>query len=202
MIAAEDTRHTQHLLARYGIRATLTSYFEGNETEKAEVLVQRLHGGQTVALVCDAGTPGISDPGYRLVTRCAAEGISVSPIPGPTAAIAALSISGLPTDAFSFVGFLPPKGAARRRRLEALREDRRTLILYEAPFRLHRTLRELLEVLGDRQIVMARELTKVFEEVRRGRISQVLRDAEGRRPKGEYTLVIEGKRAGKRSLVV
>lgn len=192
IIAAEDTRHTQKLLRHYNISTAQTSYHDHNKEEKAEVLISRLKEGNNVALVSDAGTPGISDPGYYLINRAIGEGIKVTPIPGPTASIAALSISGLPTDAFVFEGFLPAKRTARQKKLRELSTERRTLILFEAPHRLASTLRDIAEVLGDRRIVLTRELTKVFEEVIRGRVSEVIAKIEGRRLKGEVTLLLEG----------
>ncbi len=195
VIAAEDTRHTQHLLARYDITTPLTSYHAFHEDEKARVLVERLRAGQAVALVTDAGTPCVSDPGYALITRCIEAGIRVVPVPGPTAAIAALSVSGLPTETFLFEGFLPRKASARRRRLEALKTERRTLIVYEAPHRLVRLLADLLAVLGDRRLVAGRELTKRHEEIVRGRVSTLLAAVQERgSARGEYTLVVEGDR--------
>ena len=192
IIAAEDTRHTQKLLQHYHISTAQTSYHDHNKEEKAEILISRLKEGRDIALVSDAGTPGISDPGYYLINRAIGEGIKVTPIPGPTASIAALSISGLPTDAFVFEGFLPAKKTARQKKLRELSTERRTLILFEAPHRLTSTLRDIAEVLGDRKIVLTRELTKVFEEVIRGRVSEVIAKVEGRRLKGEMTLLLEG----------
>ena len=192
VIAAEDTRHTQKLLQHYNISTAQTSYHDHNKEEKAEILISRLKEGRDIALVSDAGTPGISDPGYYLINRAIGEGIKVMPVPGPTASIAALSISGLPTDAFVFEGFLPAKRMARQKKLRELSTERRTLILFEAPHRLASTLRDIAEVLGDRKIVLTRELTKVFEEVIRGRVSEVIAKIEGRRLKGEMTLLLEG----------
>ena len=192
IIAAEDTRHTQKLLQHYHISTPQTSYHDHNKEEKAEVLISRLQEGHDVALVSDAGTPGISDPGYYLINLAIEEGIRVMPVPGPTASIAALSISGLPTDAFVFEGFLPSKKTARQKKLRELSGERRTLILFEAPHRLASTLKDIAEVLGDRKIVLTRELTKMFEEVIRGRVSEVIAEIEGRRLKGEMTLLLEG----------
>lgn len=192
IIAAEDTRHTQKLLSHYQIHTPLTSYHDFNKEEKTAVLIHRLKEDQKVALTSDAGTPGISDPGYYLITHCLAEGITVSPVPGITAAITALSVAGLPTDSFLFEGFLPRKRTARIKKLEALRDEKRTLILYESPYRLSHTLPDLLEVLGDRRVAVARELTKVFEEVIRGRLSEVIPQFQGKRVRGEITLIVEG----------
>ncbi len=196
IIAAEDTRHTQKLLQHYHISTAQTSYHDHNKEEKAEILISRLQEGHDVALVSDAGTPGISDPGYYLINRAIEEGIRVMPVPGPTASIAALSISGLPTDAFVFEGFLPSKKTARQKKLRELSGERRTLILFEAPHRLASTLKDIAEVLGDRKIVLTRELTKIFEEVIRGRVSEVIAKIEGRRLKGEMTLLLEGAQEG------
>jgi 16S rRNA (cytidine1402-2'-O)-methyltransferase len=196
LIAAEDTRKARRLLARYRAKAPLTSLFEHNEPTKKEALVKRLVEGQTVALISEAGTPGVSDPGFRLIKRALEKGIEVIPIPGPSAHLAALVVSGLPTDSFHFFGFLPPKGGKRKKRLEEITALRGTIILYESPHRLLRTLRDLHDCCGDRQIVVARELTKLYEEVIRGPISQVLEGLEGRKIKGEITLVVAGRGKG------
>ncbi|RLA75864.1 MAG: 16S rRNA (cytidine(1402)-2'-O)-methyltransferase [Deltaproteobacteria bacterium] len=192
LIAAEDTRRTRTLLSRYRIKAPTVSFFEGNEGRRTAELLNELRGGKRIALLCDAGTPTISDPGYRLVRGAREAGIPVVPIPGPTALIAALSASGLPTDSFSFFGFLPPKGAKRRRRLEEVARSRGTVILYESPRRLIKTLEDLLEYCGDRQVVIARELTKVHEEFVRGSIRKLIEELRGRTIRGEITIVMEG----------
>ncbi len=199
VIAAEDTRHTQKLLAHLDIHTPLTSYHDFNKEGKAKVLVAKLHEGMSVALVSDAGTPTISDPGYYLINRAIEAGIIVSPIPGPSAAISALAISGLPTDRFAFEGFLPKKGRANR--LETLRSETRTLIFYESPFRILSLLCELRSIFGERKMVIAREMTKVFEEVIRGNFSTVLAGLEGKSIKGEVTLVVEGNREATRKSV-
>lgn len=191
-IAAEDTRHTRTLLNHYDIHTSLTSYHEHNEKTKAHSLVERLLHGESIALVSDAGTPAISDPGYRLVSAAVQAGIQVSPIPGPSALIAALSASGLPTDRFIFEGFLPAKKGERRDRLQRLRGEARTLIFYEAPHRLPDSLRDLREILGDRKMVLAREVSKVYEEFLRGTVSELLDEIAGREVRGELTLVIQG----------
>ena len=193
LIAAEDTRRTRKLLSTFDIHTPLVSYFEHNELKKIDKLLSHMKRGKEIALVSDAGTPGISDPGYRLVQQAIERGIPVIPIPGPSAVIAALSISGLPTDSFTFAGFLPKKGGKRRKLLEKLGDLDGTSILYESPHRLMRTLEDLLEVCGDRQIVITRELTKAFEEAIRGSIREVINTLEGRRIKGEVTIVLAGK---------
>lgn len=192
LIAAEDTRHTRKLLSKYDIHTTLTSYHDHNKEEKAPVLVSRMLEGRSVALVSDAGTPGISDPGYFLINLAADQQLPVVPIPGPTAAIAALSISGLPTNSFVFEGFLPSKQAARRRRLEELKDEKRTLVFYEAPHRIINTVDDMAAVFGDRKAVVTRELTKIHEEAIRGPLSKVLERLNSGPTKGEFTIVVHG----------
>ena len=192
LIAAEDTRHTQKLLSHYDIRTPLTSYHEHNERTKARQLVERLLQGQNIALVTDAGVPAISDPGYRIIIEAISAGIQVTPIPGPSALTAVLSVSGLPTDRFVFEGFLPAKKKQRRDRLEALRGETRTLVCFEAPHRLLESLRDIHELLGDREVVVAREVSKVYEEFLRGLASEMIDKLAGREIRGELTLVIKG----------
>ena len=192
LIAAEDTRHTRHLLDRYQIETQLTSYHDHNKEEKAPVLVARLLEGKNVALVSDAGTPGISDPGYFLINLAVDQKVPVVPIPGATAAIAALSISGLPTDSFVFEGFLPAKHLARLKRLQELAKEERTLIFYEAPHKIIRTVEDLLEVFGDRRAVITRELTKIHEEAIRGTFSAILDHLQTGSIKGEFTIIVHG----------
>jgi 16S rRNA (cytidine1402-2'-O)-methyltransferase len=194
VVAAEDTRRTGRLLARFGVGARVLSLFEGNERARTEEILELLRDGQTVAVVSDAGMPGLSDPGFRLVRACVDEAIDVRVVPGPSAAVAALVVSGLATDRFSFEGFLPKRAGERRSRLEALAADPRTVVLFESPRRLERTLQDVLEVLGDRRVAVARELTKLHEEVLRGRVSELLEGLEGREVKGEVVLVLEGAR--------
>lgn len=196
LIAAEDTRRARRLLARYQAQAPITSFFEHNEPDKKEILVTRLVDGHDIALISDAGTPGVSDPGFRLVQRAIEEGIEVIPIPGPSAHVAALVVSGLPTDSFHFFGFLPPKGTKRKKRLEEIKDLRGSIILYESPHRLLRTLQDIQDCCGDRQVVVARELTKLYEEVIRGPTSEVLEGLKGRKIKGEITLVMAGRGRG------
>ncbi len=192
IIAAEDTRHTQKLLHHYDIHTPQTSYHDHNKEEKSAILIAKLKEGHDIALVSDAGTPGISDPGYYLINRAIDEDIKISPIPGPTASIAALSISGLPTDAFVFEGFLPAKKAARRKRLQELSSERRTIIMFETPRRVSSSLEDISEILGERRVVLTRELTKMFEEVIRDRVTSVMEKIKGRSLKGEITIIIEG----------
>jgi 16S rRNA (cytidine1402-2'-O)-methyltransferase len=192
-IAAEDTRHTGKLLHHFQIKTPQLSYHEHNRNSRIPEIIAQLQQGQAIALVTDAGMPGISDPGYELVQACVEAGITVVPIPGASAAITALSAAGLPTDRFVFEGFLPAKGKPRRDRLEFLQAESRTIILYEAPHRLRQTLQDLAVVFGgERQIVLARELTKLHEEFWRGRIEQAIALYQQKEPQGEYTLVMAG----------
>lgn len=194
VIAAEDTRRTRKLLSRYGIRGRLVSYHSGNERTQTTRLVERLRKGDDVALVTDSGTPAISDPGYLLIRACIESNIPIEMVPGPSAAVAALAVSGLPTDRFAFEGFLPRRAGERRRRLESLAADPRTLVFFEAPTRVASTLEELLGVFGDRRIALARELTKVHEEVVRDTISGVLAGLSRTSLVGEFVVVVEGAR--------
>ena len=191
LIACEDTRHSGRLLAGFAIRTPTISYHEHNETSQARTLLNRLRRGRNIALISNAGTPLVSDPGYRLVNLCRRNSIPVSPVPGPSAAIAALSVSGLPTDRFLFAGFLSRQSGSMRRELKALKALKATLILYVAPHRLASTLEMAREVLGDRHACLAREMTKIHESFYQGTLSEIGSRA-GSRPKGEYTLVIEG----------
>ena len=190
LIACEDTRQTQKLLHHYGIRKEMVSYHEHNELTRSPELVIELEQGAQIALVSDAGTPGISDPGHRLVTLCLRHHIPVVPIPGPSALVAALAASGLPTEEFLFVGFLPARAGARRKALEALKTESRTLIFYEAPHRVVETLADALDILGARPAVIAREVTKIHEEFLRGPLADLLESARKRAPRGEITLLI------------
>jgi 16S rRNA (cytidine1402-2'-O)-methyltransferase len=190
VIACEDTRQTQKLLHHYGIRKEMVSYHDHNELTRSPELVIDLEQGAKIALVSDAGTPGISDPGHRLVTLCLRHHIPVVPIPGPSALVAALAASGLPTEEFLFVGFLPPRSGARRKALDALKMESRTLVFYEAPHRVVETLADASEILGARPGVIAREVTKVHEEFMRGPLPELLESARKRAPRGEITLLI------------
>ena len=200
LVACEDTRRTGTLLRAHGISTPLTSYFEHNERFKGARILAALRAGRDVALVSDAGTPGISDPGYRLVRDAQTEGIAVLPVPGPSAATAALSVSGLPTDRFLFVGFLPPKAAARRRALEALAGERPTLVVFESPVRVVESLADMLAVFGDREAFLCREATKAHEEYVRAPLS-ALRERLASRDavKGEIVLVVAGAEPRSRS---
>lgn len=191
LIACEDTRHTRKLLEHYGIRTPTISYHEHNETDRAEALIQKLLSGTNIAVVSDAGTPLICDPGYRVVTAAAAAGVRVVPIPGPSAILTALTASGMPTDAFYFGGFVPQKQGARRKTFEALQRLDCTLVFYEAPHRIAETLQDIAEVYGEREIVLTRELTKLHEEFLRGTALALFRNLEkSGGAKGEITLVI------------
>lgn len=191
LIAAEDTRTTKVLLDHYGIRKPMVSYFARNERFRSEQLVERLLQGQSVAVVSDAGTPGISDPAHAIVRKAIENSIPIIPIPGPTAFVSALIASGLPTDSFVFEGFLPVK-KGRKTKLESLSRETRTIILYESPHRILKTLDEIAALFGERQVVIAREITKKFEEIVRGPISAVLREIRSKPTRGEYVLIIEG----------
>jgi 16S rRNA (cytidine1402-2'-O)-methyltransferase len=193
LVACEDTRRTGTLLRAHGIATATTSYFEHNERWKGDRILDALREGRSVALVSDAGTPGISDPGYRLVRDARASSLPVVPVPGASAAVAALSVSGLPTDRFLFVGFLPARAAARRRALEEIAAERPTLVFYESPLRVVDALADMAEVLGDREAFLCREATKVHEEYARGRLSALgARLAEREEVRGEIVLVVEG----------
>lgn len=194
-IACEDTRHTAKLLQHYGIEKPLVSYHEHNEMTRAAELVVALEQGAKIALVSDAGMPLVSDPGHRLVAMCLRHHVAVVPIPGPSALLAALSASGLPNEEFLFVGFLPQRSGERRRALERLRIEERTIIFYEAPHRVAESVADALEILGDRPACLAREVTKLHEEFRRGRLSDLSASLEERPARGEITLLIAAEDA-------
>lgn len=190
LIACEDTRHSRRLLDHHGISRPLVSYHEHNEADRSLDLLERLRQGTSIALISDAGTPLISDPGYRLVSQAAAEGLSIVPVPGASAILTALTASGLPTDSFFFGGFLPPKAGHRRRRFEELKDLESVLIFYEAPHRILECLADAADILGERPSVLTRELTKIHEEFLRGTPSQILSVLESREAiKGEITIV-------------
>ncbi len=200
LIAAEDTRHTRILLTAYDIHTPVTSLHEHNEKERSVVIVSKLEAGRNVAYVSDAGTPCISDPGYRLVDLAREQDIRVIPIPGPSAVITSLSVCGFPTDRFLFCGFLPPKENQRRKFLESIQHEENIVIFYESPARIAAVLNDVMDVLGDRQIVLARELTKMFEDIRRGRVSELLDQMSAVKPKGEFTVILQGAIPGPASI--
>lgn len=192
-IAAEDTRVTLKLMNHFDIHRPLISYYEHNKIESAAVIIPRLLGGESCVLVSDAGMPAISDPGEELVRLCAEAGIPIATVPGPSAVVTALALSGLPTQRFTFEGFLSTANKARKEHLETLRHEHRTIVIYEAPHKLIETLEDLLEVLGDRDIALCRELTKLHEEAYRTTIAQALAHYKETRPRGEFVLVIRGE---------
>ncbi len=197
MIAAENVGHTKGLCDHHDIKSKLVSYNQHNRKAKAPTIIRKLKSGHNVAIVTDAGTPGISDPGVYLITQAAKEDIHVSPIPGPSAVIAALSVSGLPAEQFVFLGFLPAKAVKRKKYLARLMSEPRTIVFFEAPHRIRAMLKDLKATLGDRQMVMLRELTKVFEDVKRGTVSEILEYLTPERARGEFTLVVAGGGQGK-----
>ncbi|GAM11434.1 ribosomal RNA small subunit methyltransferase I [Geobacter sp. OR-1] len=190
LIAAEDTRHSRKLLSHFGISTPLTAYHDHNETLKSPYLIEKLKAGQSIAIVTDAGTPCIADPGYRIVRAAAAEGITVVPIPGASATIAALSASGLPTDEFTFAGFLPSKSGKRRERLQELQGEPRLLVFYEAPHRLTATLADMAEVFGPREAIVCRELTKIYEEFNRGLLLDLVQHYAETPARGEVVILV------------
>ncbi|MBW2545293.1 MAG: 16S rRNA (cytidine(1402)-2'-O)-methyltransferase [Deltaproteobacteria bacterium] len=192
LIAAEDTRRTRILLNAYQIDTPLTSLHDRNELKKGVHLIARLNEGIDMAYVSDAGTPGISDPGYIFVKQAIAQSIKVVPVPGPVAAVAALNVSGIPMDSFVFFAFLPSRRGKRRQLLESIKEETKTMVFYESPNRLVAALKDIGEILGDRQIAVSRELTKIYEETLRGTVSEVSESLRRRKIKGEITLVISG----------
>lgn len=192
LIAAEDTRTTKVLLDHYGITKPMVSYFSYNEKQRTPQLIQHLLDGKSIALVSDAGTPGISDPAHRIVSAAIESSIPIIPIPGASAFLPALIVSGLPLEHFVFEGFLPVK-KGRKTRIESLKEESRTIVLYESPHRVLKTLTEIHAAWGNRNVVVARELTKKFEEIVRGPIASVLKTLSSKAPRGEYVLVISGR---------
>ena len=193
LIAAEDTRHTGKLLKHFGIETPVTSYFEHNKLNKLDFILEKLSTGD-VALVSDAGTPAINDPGYELVRAALASGWNVVPIPGPSAPIAALTVSGLPTDSFLYLGYLPHKTSERHKRLQEVQSQPYTLVVLESPYRIVESLEDLLSLLGDRRICVAREMTKMFEEYWRGSVSGAVDYFKSQPARGEFTLVVAGKK--------
>ncbi|MBF0216655.1 MAG: 16S rRNA (cytidine(1402)-2'-O)-methyltransferase [Candidatus Omnitrophica bacterium] len=190
LVAAEDTRRTKVLFTRYDISTPLTSYFSYNKLQKTGYLIERLKSGDKVALVSDSGTPGLSDPGEAVVRECVREGIPVVPIPGPSACLAALVASGKPTGSFIFDGFLSNKGAKRKKRLEQLLGADKTVVLYEAPHRVIKFLEDMNSLAPEKEIVLAREMTKVYEEIRRGRAATLLEWFMVNKPRGEFTIIL------------
>ena len=191
-IAAEDTRVTLKLMNHFGIKKQLISYYEHNKAESAAVIIPRLLGGESCALVTDAGMPAISDPGEDLVRQCAEAGIPIASVPGPSAVVTALAMSGLPTQRFTFEGCLSTSGKSRREHLASLKEEKRTMVIYEAPHKLVETLSDLLDTLGDRDVALCRELTKLHEEVWRTTLSEALAKYREERPRGEFVMVVRG----------
>lgn len=193
LIAAEDTRHTKILLTKYNINTPMTSYHKFNIKAKTPYIISLLKEGKNIALVSDAGMPGVSDPGHEIIREAVDQDISVEVIPGPSAAITALVASALPTDRFVFEGFLPKKPGKKRKALIRLKEEARTIILYESPFRVVKTLQDILGIFGDRPVAVCRELTKKFEETVRGTVTEVIRTFSGKPVKGEIVIVVAGK---------
>jgi len=199
IVACEDTRRTGLLLSGLGFKKRLVSYHDHNAARRVPSLIRHLKEGLTVSLVSDAGTPGVSDPAYRAVRAAIDEGIDVIPIPGPSALLAALVVSGLPLDRFVFEGFLSPKRARRKNRLAELSSETRTMVFYESPYRIIAMLTDVMDVLGDREVSVSRELTKLFEETVRGPISSTLETMQESKPRGEYTVVVRGLSAKEKS---
>ncbi len=192
LIAAEDTRHTRKLLGHYDIHTPMISYFEHNELRRSKSLLSKLEGGSDIALISNAGTPAISDPGYHIIKMCIEAGTDIVPIPGPSAFLAAVVVSGFPLHNFIFEGFLPAKRSRRVRRLRTLCSEPRTVVFYESPYRLLKFLADTLDVLGDRELVITRELTKMYEEIYRGRVSLAIQKFTEVKPRGEFTIVLRG----------
>jgi len=202
LIAAESRDHTRKLCTRYGIKIPLTSYNSHNQHYKGRVLLEKLQSGLDIALVSDAGTPGLSDPGSRLIREAIDAGIPLVPVPGVSAPLTALCISGLPIHRFVFVGFLSNKKGRRRKELEGLKQECRTMIFFESPHRLIKMLTDVYDILGDRKIALAKEMTKIFEEVKRGAISGILSSLEDKEIRGEYTIIVQGLKERDRSISV
>lgn len=190
LIAAEDTRHTRILLDCYNIKTQTTSYYEYNKFQKSDYLLKVLKEGKSIAMVSDSGTPGISDPGYKLIRLCIDSNIPIVPIPGPSGFLTALTVSGKPTSKFTFEGFLSPKSARRKNQLKRLKEEGRTAVIYESPHRILSFLIDVLEVYGDVEIALTRELTKKFEEVIRDKTSAVIEHFKSNKPRGEFIVII------------
>ena len=192
IIACEDTRHTKKLLSHYNIDTPTTSYFEYNKIQKGEYLLKLLQEGKDIALVSDSGTPGISDPGFNIIRLAIENNIVVTVIPGPSAIITGLVLSGMPTDSFVFEGFLAQKPGKRRNEIKALIQEKRTIVLYESPHRLLKTLQDIMDIMGDRDIAIMREVTKVFEESIRSKVSEAIEHFTANSPRGEFIIAIKG----------
>jgi 16S rRNA (cytidine1402-2'-O)-methyltransferase len=192
-IAAEDTRHTRKLLSHYDIHTPMVSYHEHNESQMDKLLLAKLGSGNNIAIVPDSGTPVVSDPGYTIINACIAENIKVVPIPGPSSILASVIVSGFPLHNFVYEGFLPSKRLRRIKKLKALSDEKRTIVFFESPHRLTKSLNDMLEIFGDRDIVVANDVTKMFEEIYRGLISEAIQKYSESTPKGEFTLVVKGK---------
>ena len=192
LIAAEDTRHTRKLLSYYDIHTPMISYFEHNEAQRDKTLLRKLESDDNIALVPDSGTPAISDPGYTIINACIDAGISVIPIPGPSSILAAVVVSGFPLHSFTFEGFPSPKRSGRVKKLKSLCNERRTMIFFESPHRLVKFFNDMLEVFGDREIVVANDITKFFEDIHRGLVSSAIAKYTETEPKGEFTIVVRG----------
>jgi len=195
IIAVEDTRHSLKLLNYYGISKPLISYWSEKEKVRAEGIIDRLMSGLSVAIISDAGTPGISDPGAVLIKRAIEEGVDIIPVPGPSALIAALSVSGLPAEEFTFIGFLPPKAGERRKKLNDLALEPRTLVFYEAPHRILDAISDMEDIFGDRYAAVIKEITKIHEKILRGQIPQMLSVLKSSTIAGEYVIIVEGKKS-------
>ncbi|MBW2004251.1 MAG: 16S rRNA (cytidine(1402)-2'-O)-methyltransferase [Deltaproteobacteria bacterium] len=201
LIAAENREHTRKLCTYYTIKTPITAYNSHNQHYKGRVLLEKVKSGLDIALVSDAGTPGLSDPGSRLVREAIDNHVRLVPIPGVSASLAALSVSGLPTDRFIFVGFMSNKKGRRRKELEGLKREVRTMIFFESPHRLIKMLTDMHEILGNRDIVLAKEMTKIFEEVKKGSVSTILSSLEDERVRGEYTIIVEGAKEKSVSII-
>ena len=197
LVAAENTKYTRKLCSHFDIRTRLISYNQHNRKIKGPALIEKLKAGFHIALVSSAGTPAISDPGARLIQMAMDKGIKVSPVPGPSAAIAAVCVSGLRIDRFIFLGFLSSRSNRRKKELKDLREEEKTMVIFEAPHRIESLLMDLYEIFGDRHVVVLRELTKIYEEIKKGPVSSILEGLDKDKMKGEYTIVVDGKKKEK-----
>ena len=192
LIAAEDTRHTRKLLSHYDIHTPMISYFEHNETQRDRTLLKKLESGDNIALVSDSGTPAISDPGYTIINACIDAGLTIIPIPGPSSLLSALVVSGFPLHNFTFEGFLAQKKSGRIKKLKSLVNEKRTMVFFESKYRLVKFLNDVLEIFGDREIVVTNDITKMFEEIYRGSVSTAIQKYSETEPKGEFTIVVRG----------